>query len=217
MDKIKKERKIAILVYLSCAVLLVVCIWFAAIEANKQEQQNGVTMTEHGYTYTDDDGCIYIVETTTAWTTVPTTQPTVYGEVYKWRQDVPLSQELQGYIWQECKKADIPTSIVYAVIECESNFDENAVSYTGDYGLMQLNEICHAELCERLCVPNVIDPYFNVLAGISLLSDYYNKYDSWNAALMAYNCGQYGAERLFESGVYTTEYADKVLEIEKKY
>lgn len=213
----KKERKMAIAVYLGCVVLLVLCLWFAGAQATKQANADSVTETEQGYTYTDDSGCIHIVETTTAWTTAPTTTATASGERYEWRQNVPLSQELQGYIWRECKAADIPSSVVYAVIECESNFDENAVSDGGDYGLMQINEICHAELCERLGVPNVIDPYFNVLAGITLLSEYYHEYDDWNAALMAYNCGKYGAETLFENGTYTTPYADKALEMAQKY
>lgn len=224
------KKLFAITCTTALCLLSVVCCAIGAETANSQNSSDPtITQTETA-TATDADPRSTtttgepqetqidapVVVTTEEESWEPTTT-TTSGERCKWQQDIPLSQELQDYIWQECKKADIPTSIVYAVIECESNFDENARSVTNDYGLMQLNEICHKELCERLKVPNVIDPKYNIRAGITLLSDYYHEYGNWNAALMAYNCGKYGAEALFKKGIKTTDYADKVLKREQKY
>lgn len=57
--------------------------------------------------------------------------------------DVPLSHSLQRYIYEICADENVPVTLVYAMIEHESQFNPEIVSKTDDYGLMQINEVNH--------------------------------------------------------------------------
>lgn len=86
------------------------------------------------------------------------------------------------------------------------------VSRTNDYGLMQIN-ICHKDfLRKKLQVTDLLDERQNIKAGVYMLSDLVNRYEDRDRALMAYNCGEAGAKRLWEKGVYSTAYSRKVIE-----
>lgn len=126
--------------------------------------------------------------------------------------DVPLDHELQDYIWGLCCAYDIEEhyELVYAMIEQESNFVVNAVSYTNDYGLMQINISNHRWLSADLGITDFLDPYQNVHAGIYIISALLHKYDR-GPALMAYNLGEGGAAEMWRRGVYSTTYSEQVL------
>lgn len=106
--------------------------------------------------------------------------------------------------------------LVLAVIEQESSFRPGVVS-GDDYGLMQINKINHDWLNEKYGITNFLDPYQNAFCGITMLSEYYHKYQNVNKALMAYNIGEFGARALWEDGVFTTSYTEKVKEKRIKY
>ncbi len=132
--------------------------------------------------------------------------------------DVPLSVELQDYIYDLCDSYDVPFELVVAVIDAESSFRADAVSATDDYGLMQINKIGHAELSEKLGIQDFLDPYQNVHAGIYVLSQALQATDGdVVAALMRYNCGPTGARRLWDKGVHSTAYTDKVMRLYNGY
>ena len=63
------------------------------------------------------------------------------GEAAKdgYRAEVPLSRELQAVLREECAALGIDTALALGLIDVESDFDAEAVSSCGCYGLMQLH------------------------------------------------------------------------------
>lgn len=59
-----------------------------------------------------------------------------------------LSYELQDVMQDCCDEYEVPYALALAMAEVESHFDPDAVSSTGDYGLMQINKINHEWLRE---------------------------------------------------------------------
>ena len=115
--------------------------------------------------------------------------------------DVPLSDSLQRYIYEICADENVPVTLVMAMIEHESGFDPEAVSPTDDYGLMQINAVNHEWLKEEYRCADMMNPYQNVFCGISIISSYIDKYGELDKALMAYNMGNYGAQKAWKNGV----------------
>ncbi len=127
--------------------------------------------------------------------------------------DVPLENDFQEYVQDICRKYGFDRyDIIIALIGCESDFQENAISPTDDYGYMQINEINHEWLSNELEIVDFLDGEQNVIAGVYMLSNLYSKYDDIGLALMCYNCGEKGARRLWEQGIYSTNYSRKVIE-----
>lgn len=139
----------------------------------------------------------------------PVTEPTEPPVQY---YDVPLSEDLQDYIRTLCKENDVPMSLIIAMIEVESSFRSNVISGTSDYGLMQINKINHEWLTEEYGITDFLDPYQNVFCGITIIAGHLEKTDGDIAlALMRYNCGATGAKRLWDKGIYSTSYTEKIL------
>ena len=157
--------------------------------------------------------------------TPPTTIPPVIDTTYKPTEstpvntepvvfywDVPLSKELQDYIRTLCEEYSVPEELILAMIEVESSFRPTVISASGDYGYMQINECNHEWLTEELGVTDFLDPYQNILCGVYIISGHLEKTESDAAkALMRYNCGATGAWRLWQKGIYSTEYTRKVM------
>lgn len=131
--------------------------------------------------------------------------------------DIPLSDELQDYIRELCTEKNIEMELVLAVIEIESNFRIDAISKGGDYGLMQINSKYHDYFSEKYGVNDFLDPYQNVYCGVSILAEHYAKYQDIHRSLMAYNMGASGAKRVWESGIRSTKYSEKVVAIYEEY
>lgn len=125
--------------------------------------------------------------------------------------DVPLDDGLQEYAQDLCEEYDFPYyDIIVAMIGHESSYRETVVSQTNDYGYMQINACNHDWLREELGVTDMLDGQQNILSGIYILQGLYHKYDDIGLALMAYNCGEYGAELLWEDGVFSTNYSRSI-------
>ena len=139
-------------------------------------------------------------------------------EVTPWYYDVPLSHELQDYIFALCEKKNVPSRLVIAMIETESSFRSDVISSTDDYGLMQINACNHEWMSKKYGVTDFLDPYQNVLCGISYIAGHLKNCDgNIEMALMSYNMGGYGASLLWEQGVYSTAYSRKIVERMGKY
>ena len=126
--------------------------------------------------------------------------------------DIPLSEEIQSFIFLECRINNISEKLVISIIEVESDFDASIISNTNDYGLMQINKINHEEIIAKLGIIDFLDEKQNIEAGIYMLAQIVSKYDELNQILMVYNNGEAGAKALWDKGIYETEYSRRVIE-----
>jgi soluble lytic murein transglycosylase-like protein len=132
--------------------------------------------------------------------------------------DVPLSHSLQKYIYEICADENVPVTLIYAMIEHESEFDPEIISETDDYGLMQINAVNHDWLEDDYRCADMLDPYQNVFCGVKIIGKYVSKYDNDLArALMAYNMGDYGARKAWENGITETSYSTTILGLMQTY
>ena len=131
--------------------------------------------------------------------------------------DVPMSDELQRYIREQAERQDVPFEISLAVIERESSYKPDAVSDTGDFGLMQINVCNHRWLYEELGITDVMDPEQNIEAGLYILGQAFQKYDDPDKALMAYNMGDSGMKAAWSKGQHSSKYSRAVLETAQSF
>lgn len=145
----------------------------------------------------------------------PSPTPTPSPEAVLWRDDIVTDGNLLDYDLQItmqacCEKYGVPYALALAVADVESRFDPTATSGTNDYGLMQINQVNHGWLLEQGIDP--MTPEGNIEAGVLFLSDYLTAYGDPEMAIMAYNCGPSGAQKLWASGTYHTEHSIKVMD-----
>ena len=125
--------------------------------------------------------------------------------------DVPLSEDLQDYIFELCEERDIDPAIVIGIIDRESDFRSKLMGDNGkSYGLMQVMKKWHVKRMTRLGVTNLKDPYQNVLVGIDYLDELIDRGNGIEWALMAYNGGPGYANKKAAAGV-VTNYARGVM------
>ena len=127
---------------------------------------------------------------------------------------MPLDRYLQEYIHQLCEESGLPYTLAIAVIEQESHYTPWIISDSDDWGLMQINSVCHEWLSRELGVTDFLDAWQNARAGIWLLADYYARYGYASGALMCYNMGEPRAQALFDQGIYATDYSERVIGIQ---
>lgn len=134
------------------------------------------------------------------------------AEADKQYYNIPLSAELQDYIFSVTKQYGVPADIVIAIIGHESSYRPNATGLAGEQGLMQIHPINHNRLEDTLGITDFYDPEQNILAGTYMLSELFSKYDTVTEALMCYNCGEAGAKRLWEQGIAKTKYTEEIFQ-----
>lgn len=146
--------------------------------------------------------------------------PVVYAEPsapardYIYLADVPLDRNLQ-YWAQFCgEEYDVDFALILGMMEIESQFDTGADSGWA-YGVMQIGYINHEWL-----QADGIDPmtdHGNIQAGVYMIGNLLGRYGDTHKALMAYNCGEYGAAELWAEGITETEYSRSVLAAAEKW
>lgn len=109
-----------------------------------------------------------------------------------WREDVPLSAELQSALLAICEENGVDPLLALGLIETESGFQTDIVSPWGDYGLMQLN---------YRYFDSDMTPEENMAAGIGLLASNLKRYGTVEAALTAYNRGHDDGSRSYSAVV----------------
>ncbi len=129
--------------------------------------------------------------------------------------EIPLSQELQAYTYQQCQEKQVSYELVLAMMYHESNYDPSAVRYyedgSSDSGIMQINSINSQSLYDLYGITDLQDPYENILAGVSIISGFVHEYGEHDG-LMAYNMGVGGYQNAIANGTYTTTYVQNILE-----
>ena len=143
-----------------------------------------------------------------------TEQPTEEIPTYSHNENIPLPFELQEAMQQACEKYGVPYALALAVAESESSFDLEADSGTC-WGVMQIHPINYPRLRENGIEPTEYEG--NITAGVFLLGELLEKYTDTHKALMAYNCGETGAKRLWKEGYMTTKYSVKVVTLSEKW
>lgn len=138
-------------------------------------------------------------------TTTPSPEPS--ARIY----DIPLEDSLQEYTFELCEENSLDYELVLAVIEKESSYNEEAISRTHDYGLMQINEVNHDWLEDKLGISDFLDAKQNISAGIYILTRLTGKYEDADKVLMAYNAGENGAKKLWDEGITSTKYSRAVI------
>lgn len=131
--------------------------------------------------------------------------------------DVPINEDLQEFIFYLSAGYNMDFTFVMALIQHESSFQADVISATDDYGLMQINTCNHDYLKETLGITDFLDPYSNVRGGMFILRKLFEKYETPEKVLMAYNMGESGASRLWEQGIYETNYTKAVLQIQQQF
>jgi soluble lytic murein transglycosylase-like protein len=136
------------------------------------------------------------------------------------KYNVPLSEDLQRYIWQQAEVKNVSYALVLAVIQVESQYQSDALSDTADYGLMQLNKYTTLRwLAKETNIQDfdAMNPYHNVTAGIwylAYLRDYWAKHypdeQTFTMTLLSYHLGTEGAREYVKRYGYDSEYVQKV-------
>lgn len=93
--------------------------------------------------------------------------------------------QIDTLIEKYANEAGLDPNFVKAVVKAESGFNPNATSSCGAQGLMQLMPAT----ARSLGVSNAYDPEQNIKGGVKYLKQMYDKYQSYDLALAAYNAG----------------------------
>ena len=121
------------------------------------------------------------------------------------------SKELryQEYVSEASEEFDVPESVIFAVIYCESNFDADALSPVGAKGLMQMMPATFKEmqgyLKETHEENDLFDPEISIRYGTYYLSRMYKHFGNWETAFAAYNAGPTIVSKWLKDTDYSTD------------
>lgn len=130
-------------------------------------------------------------------------------------EDVPVEFEYQVAVNSIANNYGVPISLVWAIAEKESNFDDYAVGDDGDsIGMFQVNTKWQTERMEELGVEkaDLIDTENCALVAIDYMAELFQIKGSWAFVAMAYNEGAESALAKWRKGTYRTVYSLEVLE-----
>lgn len=82
---------------------------------------------------------------------------------------------------------ELDTAIVRAVIETESHYIPDVGNPSGAIGLMQIIPKWHLWRAEKYGLTDLWDPYTNILVGMDLINELYQKYGDYRRVLYNYN------------------------------
>ncbi len=120
---------------------------------------------------------------------------------YKSIMQVLYPLKYEELISNASSKCDVEKELIYAIIKCESGFDENAHSTANAHGLMQITpetfewlKTCYTQ-DTKLSESDLKKPEVNIFYGTLLISILNKKYSCEQAVLSAYNAGITTVER----------------------
>lgn len=124
---------------------------------------------------------------------------------------IPLKEEYQSYLEKRCADYEVDYFLMVALMESESQFDEDAEGdkhIGSSVGLMQINAIWWDAMESRGL--DVFDSYDNMEASLIILSDYLDRYKDPATAVQMYKCGESRGRELYFSGVILPQCKDVV-------
>lgn len=117
----------------------------------------------------------------------------------RYNPDIPLSDDLQEALFDACEEFCIDPAVALGLIQKESEFNVDAISKKGCYGLCQLNP---------KYFPSGLSPAENIRYGIEYLAFQLTRYNGdMKAALTAFNAGHDTGKRSYANAVL--KYADE--------
>ena len=158
--------------------------------------------------------------------------------VQKMYMNSAYPKEYAEFVEKYAAVNDLPESLVYAVIYCESGFKPDAVSNVGARGLMQIMEDTFEWIQFRMgeedsgvTYEDMFDPETNIRYGTYLLRDHLDEFALAHTALCAYHAGRSRVNQWLDNSLYSSDgtaldevpftdtrnYARKVLNIQEIY
>lgn len=140
------------------------------------------------------------------------------------KYNIKLSEKLQKYAYNMCKKYGVPYTTFLGLMRVESNYRTEAKSSTG-YGICQINPSNLSYLKKKIGTTDLFDPYQNIKAGVYWLSRYYKSWKDEASgeelelhALNSYNWGEGNYRKYLKKGndAYSWHYGKKVLKYAAK-
>ena len=204
MQRLKTRMELAATVFFATIFMVaMICSCASAVDRGCAEK---LAVSANPHSVLMETQCTVYIQPTTTTASEPTvTEPEI---IY----DIPLTDELQRFVREQCEARGVPFEIALALIERESGYRTDVKSSTNDYGLMQINVCNHEWLAEELGLTDMMDPYQNITAGVYILGQAFEKYGDPNQALMAYNMGDAGMREAWEQGIRSTKYSRAVIE-----
>ena len=138
-----------------------------------------------------------------------------YDYKYETWVNITIPEEWQRFIFYKCVEHDVPYEIILGIMGIETGFDYGyrlspnglyygpgmiSIEYTYDYLKKRgVNLYTTNGAIEAICI-----------VFRDKLNDFNNDIEK---ALIAYNCGTYGAQKLFNQGKSSTFYSERVFQI----
>lgn len=113
------------------------------------------------------------------------------------------------FVEKYAKENNLQTAFVYAVIECESGFDKDAVSYARAKGLMQLTsdtfDWLQSKTGEKLSQEMLFDPETNIKYGCYFYGILLEEYENEATAVAAYHAGMGNVSKWLRDEKYSLD------------
>ena len=114
-----------------------------------------------------------------------------------------------NFVEKYTKENNLPEYFVYAVIECESGYDEKAVSYADARGLMQLTpetfRWLQSKKGEKLGEEMLFDPETNIKYGSYFYGILFDIYKDEATAIAAYHAGMGNVSKWLKDERYSLD------------
>lgn len=131
-------------------------------------------------------------------------------EISWYIEDIPLTYQEQGHLWNACQEFGVDHSLMLALIEQETNF-RNVTGDGGDsIGYCQIQPKWWSWLMEEIGAVDLTDPQDNFRTGCAIMAHLLERYGTTKDALSAYNSGRPG------STVYAASVLSAEIEWEKE-